>query len=125
MTTTLGWARVFPAIKRPPSDPIARLGVWYPVVSRGERRVVLEVNGSHVDLPDDLVELRDKRPEKFTVVYRTEADPNPAHGTRADLGRVYAVCPSCAARVKLRGHPEDLECTMCAHRGVVAWWETG
>lgn len=125
MTTNLGWARVFPAIKRPSSDPNARLGVWYPVVSRGDRRVVLEVNGSHVDLPDDLVELRPKRPDKFTVVYRTEADPNPAHGTREDLGLVYAVCPACGTRARLRGHPEDLTCPMCAHRGEVAWWETG
>ena len=119
------WARVFPAAKRPATDPVVRLGVWYPVMSHDTNRVVLEVNGQQIDLPEYVVEIRDKRPEKFTVVYRTKADPNPARGTRQDLGRVYAVCPSCGSRQRLYGQPEKLACETCDHRGVVAWWETG
>src|SRR5262249_49364935 len=98
MADSLGWARVFPAVRRPPTDPNPRLGVWYPVISRGDTRVVLDVQGQHIELPEDFVEFRQKRPEKFTVVYRTADDPNPATGTRADLGRVYAVCPMSATR---------------------------
>lgn len=125
MAVAHGWGRVFPAARRPPLDPMPRLGVWYPIVSRGSSRVVLDVQGEHVDLPDDLVEVRPKRPEKFTVVYRTRTDTNPAMGTRGDLGRVYAVCPACGNRVRLMGHPDNMDCPDCAHRGEVAWWETG
>ena len=121
----LAWARVFPAAKRPETDPVVRLGVWYPVMSRDTNRVVLEVNGQQIDLPDYVLEIRPKRPEKFTVVYRTKADPNPARGTRQDLGRVYAVCPACGSRQRLYGQPDNLACETCDHRGVVAWWETG
>ena len=121
----LAWARVFPAAKRPETDPVVRLGVWYPVTSRDTNRVVLEVNGHKIDLPDYVLEIRPKRPEKFTVVYRTKADPNPARGTRQDLGRVYAVCPACGSRQRLYGQPDSLSCDACDHRGVVAWWETG
>lgn len=125
MMASLGWARVFPAARRPRADPMARLGVWYPVVSRGASRVVLDVHGRRLDLPDDLVEIRAKRPDRFTVVYRTETDVNPAAGTKRDLGRVYAVCPTSGTRVRLYGHPDELECPACGHKGEVAWWETG
>lgn len=125
MATAVQWARVFPAVRRPPTDPMPRLGVWYPVVSRGASRVVLEVHGRRLDLPADLVEIRDRRPDRFTVVYRTATDPNPAVGTTKDLGRVYAVCPVSGTRVRLYGQPEEIECPVCQHTGEVAWWETG
>ena len=125
MTASFGWARVWPAARRLASDAAARQGVWYPVVSRGESRVVLEVHGRHVDLPGDVVELRDQQPGRFTVIYRTATDPNPAIGTKGDLGRVYAVCPGCGTRVRLMGHPDEVECPRCRHEGEVAWWETG
>src|SRR2546422_11288581 len=51
--------------------------------------------------PQDVIELRRRRPDRFTVVYRTWNDPNPAQGTKADVGRTYAVCPKCASRVRL------------------------
>lgn len=125
MPVSPGWARIFPATRRPPTDPSPRLGVWYPIVSRDASRVVLEVQGTPVALPDDMVETRSKRPDRFTVVYRTPTDHNPASGTKADLGRVYAVCPSSGTRIRLFGQPQELECPACGHAGEVAWWETG
>jgi DNA-directed RNA polymerase subunit RPC12/RpoP len=120
----VGWGRVWP-VSRPEADPMPRHGAWYPVVNRGETRVVLDAHGQRVALPVEQVEVRDKRPDRFTVVYRVSNQPNPARGTRQDLGRVYAVCPSCTARSRLIGQPEETQCRSCGHRGVVAWWETG
>lgn len=129
MDQTLGWARMWFAAKRDDDDSEAPLrhGAWYPVLSTGDTRVVLDVRGQRVVVPQDLIELRPKRPDRFTVVYRTHDDPNPARGTRADLGKRYAVCPLCASRVLLRGHviPAVATCQKCGHQGIVAWWETG
>ena len=128
MDQTLGWARMWFAAKRDEeSEAPLRHGAWYPVLSTGDTRVVLDVRGQRVVVPQDLIELRPKRPDRFTVVYRTYDDPNPARGTRADLGRRYAVCPICASRVLLRGHviPAVTTCQKCGHQGIVAWWETG
>lgn len=128
MEPTLGWARVWFAAKRDEeADPRLRNGAWYPVLSQGDQRAVLDVSGHRVAVSQDMIEVRPKRPDRFTVVYRTYDDPNPARGTRADLGRRYAVCPFCASRVLLRGHviPAVTTCHKCGHQGIVAWWETG
>ena len=106
------------------SDPMLRQGAWYPVVSNGATRTVLEVSGRRVAVPSDLVEIRPKRPDRFTVVYRPRDSGNPARGTRSDLGRMYAVCPACGSRVRLVGHPRETKCP-CSFRGEIAWWETG
>lgn len=119
-----GWGRVWP-VARPEADPMPRHGAWYPIVTFGETRVVLDVHGTHVALPVEQVEVRDKRPDRFTVVYRVATQANPVRGTRQDLGRVYAVCPHCTNRMRLFGEPEETECRSCGHRGLVAWWETG
>ncbi len=118
------WARAW-AIARPKTDPMLRQGAWYPVVNHGSTFVMLDVRERYVMVPKHLVELRDARPEKFTVVYRGSGERNPAQGTGSDLGRKYAVCPSCANRVRLLGQPEFIHCYHCGHHGVVAWWETG
>jgi DNA-directed RNA polymerase subunit RPC12/RpoP len=101
-----------------------RQGAWYPVLSNGATRTVLEVSGRRVAVPSDLVEIRPKRPDRFTVVYRPRDSGNPARGTRSDLGRMYAVCPACGSRVRLVGHPRETKCP-CGFRGEIAWWETG
>jgi len=120
----LAWGRVWP-VSRPVADPMPRHGAWYPIRNKGETRVVLDVHGQRVALPIEQVEVRDQRPDRFTVVHRVATQPNPAQGTRQDLGRVYAVCPSCTQRVRLFGQQERTECPACRHKGVVAWWETG
>jgi len=120
----LGWARLW-AVARPQTEPRPRQGAWYPVVSRGNSFVVVDVHREHVMLPNHLVEMRDDRPKKFTVVYRPTDCYNPYAGTREDLGRRYVVCPECQARVRIHGQPETTACSSCGHRGIVAWWETG
>jgi hypothetical protein len=137
MTQHIGWARVWFAAKHD-SDVTLRQGAWYPVVNSSPTRVVLDVSGHQVTVPQDAIELRRRRPDRFTVVYRAWADPNPAEGTKADVGRTYAVCPKCAARVRLPKRPrlgtsgvwdardaERARCPKCNHEGIVAWWETG
>lgn len=102
-----------------------RQGAWYPVVNDGSNFVMLDVRERYVMVPKHLVEVRHDRPSRFTVVYRGTTDPNPAGGTRTDLGRRYAVCPSCSSRLRLFGEPADIHCFHCGHEGMVAWWETG
>ena len=121
---SLGWGRVF-AAARLSQGPETRRGAWYPVVSEGRSRIVLEVNGKHVDLAKTAVEVRPNRPDKFTVVYRSANDKAPPVEKGADPGRVYAVCPECAKRTRLFGEPQTLQCPACRHEGVIAWWETG
>src|SRR5256886_15148794 len=127
MDKVLGWARVWFAVKREDDEGLLRQGAWYPVLSSGVTRAVLEVSGQRVAVPQDMLEVRDKRPDRFTVVYRTYDDPNPARGTRADAGRRYGVCPKCATRIPFRSGiiPSRATCHKCKHEGIVAWWETG
>jgi len=123
-----GWARIWVAAKRDSQTEHVRQGAWYPVVSSGATRLVLTLPGSHDSLavPKDAFEVRSRLPERFTVVYRTTADRNPARGTTNDLGHTYAVCPKCTARVRLGlVPPPHTKCAKCGHEGDVAWWETG
>ncbi len=115
MDGTLGWARVWFAARRDDPEAPLRQGAWYPVVTSGVARAVLEVSGNRVAVAQDALEVRAKRPDRFTVVYRTRDDPNPARGTRADVGRCYGVCPTCATRVSFRGGviPAVTTCPKC------------
>ena len=119
----LGWARPW-AIARPFARPSPRAGAWYPVVAEADQhRVVLEILGKRVAVQRHLVEIREGRPERFTVVnLPKDGDSAAASG---ELGRRYAVCPSCNARLPLWGEPQRLTCGTCHHAGVVAYWETG
>src|SRR5437870_10132600 len=77
MEQILGWARLWFAAKREDErEAPLRNGAWYPILSSGVNRAVLEVSGQRVTVPQDLVEVREKRPDRFTVVYRTYDDPN-------------------------------------------------
>ena len=125
MTTTQGWARPW-AIARPFSKPTPRAGAWYPILGEaGDQRVVLQIRGRKVAVLKRLVEVRAERPSNFTVVYRGPHERNPARGTPDDLGRRYAVCPSCGTRLPIFHDPLILICGVCSHRGEVAYWETG
>src|SRR5256886_4546703 len=67
MEQILGWARLWFAAKREDEGETAlHNGAWYPVLSSGVNRAVLEVSGQRVTVPQDLVEVRDKRPDRFT-----------------------------------------------------------
>src|SRR5260370_22680910 len=100
MEQILGWARLWFAAKREEdAEAPLRNGAWYPILSSGENRAVLEVSGQRVAVSQDAVEVREKRPDRFTVVYRPYDAPNPARGTRADAGRRYGVGPKWANRI--------------------------
>ncbi len=119
----IGWARPW-SIAKPFARPSPRAGAWYPVVAEADAtRVVLEIRGKKVAVHRHLVEIREQRPDKFTVVNRPKADQDAQAG--GDLGRRYAVCPSCNARVPLWADPPRLTCGTCQHEGEVAYWETG
>ncbi len=118
------WARLW-ATSRPKTDPMLRQGAWYKVVGETESMVVLEVRRKHATVGRELIELRDHRPDRFTVVYRARNSHNPVEGSKEDVGRTYGVCPSCGRRVRLFGEPRDATCVGCGHSGEIAWWETG
>jgi len=126
MDSSNSWARVWVAAKREADWGMVRQGAWYAVLRGGATRLVLDVPGGPISLPNDAVELRPDRPRHFTAVYRARDEPNPVRGTPLDLGRVYAVCPMCAARTRLPPVPPlSLVCGKCQHEEAVAWWETG
>lgn len=119
-----GWARLYPVAK-PFTSPMLRHGAWYLVVDDLGKRLVVVVKGRRVAVPRHLLEVRPRRPNRFTVVYRTREEASPAYGTPGNMGRVYAVCPAAGCRVPLVGEPPLLRCPRCGHEGEVAWWETG
>ena len=118
------WARLY-ATARPFTRPMLRHGAWYPVVDDLDQRVVVVVKERRVAVPRHLLEFRERRPARFTVVYRPRGSAETTYGTPGNLGRVYAVCPECGARLPIIGEPSALTCARCKHRGEVAWWETG
>lgn len=114
------WARLFPTA-RPFLRPMPRAGGWYPVVRELGERLVVEVASRRVAVPASLLEVRDTRPVRFSVVRR----PLDAPQTQDGLGRVYSVCPQCCSRAPLFGEPVLRVCDVCGHRGELAWWESG
>jgi hypothetical protein len=123
MNETVGWARVWAAI-RPNRAPTLRRGAWYRVLEEKPSTVVLGVDDKRIAVPRRLLEIRPKNPARFSVVHKMDTDPNPVRGTTHDVGRMYAVCPNDRARVPLFGQPEILQCPACGYKGVIAWWET-
>lgn len=122
-TRFVGWARVYPALKRSVAKQLRR-GAWYPVL-RDEMpdRVTIRMGDRPVDVPRRLLEIRDRRPGFFTVVSRPEYRQGTGRPSEGRLGKTYVVCPSCNRRFALFGHPETKDCPGCGHRGDVAWWE--
>ena len=119
------WARLWPTV-RPPHSRSLRAGAWYPVMKDDlEDRVSLLLGESTIDVPRRLLELRPRRPKRFTVVYRADYRRTPGRPSVHKLGKNYAVCPICLHRFGIFGEPERKECPNCGHEGEVAWWETG
>lgn len=123
---TVAWARPW-AITSQLARKALRAGAWYPVVERARRdgSVVVVIRNRRVRVPARLLEMRDERPHRFTVVYLGQSDVNPAAGSRRDLGRLYGVCPASGHRVSIRYPQVHAECPGCGYRGEVGWHETG
>lgn len=119
MAKHLGWARV-----RPPSYGSLRRGAWYQVVSDDVSAVVVKVSERGVSVPRERLQIRQRRPEHFSVVVRSPDDPNPVRGTPKDLGLKYAVCPSSQTRVRLADDAPYLVCPECGCRYAIDWGET-
>lgn len=118
------WGRVWPAI-RPPHSRNLRAGAWYPIVNDElPDRVTLEIGSSTFDVPRRVLEIRPRKPTRFSVVHRVDYDYSSRRKSVHKLGRFYAVCPACDERFALFGKPEQVECKFCNHKGDVAWWET-
>ena len=90
-----------------------------------EDRVSLLLGETIVDVPRRFLEIRPRRPKRFTVVYRAGYDRPPGRRSIHNLGKQYAVCPICLHRFALFGEPERRDCPNCGHEGEIAWWETG
>ncbi len=119
------WARLWPTV-RPPHSRNLRAGAWYPVMKDDiEDRVSLWLYDELVDVPRRFLEIRHRRPKRFTVVYRAGYERPAGRPSVHNLGRNYGVCPICLHRFALFGQPERKECPNCGHDGEVAWWETG
>ncbi len=127
MKDPIGWARV----KGPAEVGVTSLdgeaatlrrGAWYPVVSDdASPTVVLDISREEKAIPRESLQIRRHQSERFSVVARDPADPNPVRGTPADLGPTYAVCPTTRFRVRLTEHADSLECPRCGNGHLVAW----
>jgi len=124
MSKAKAWGRVWPAI-RPPHSRNLRAGAWYPIVNDElPDRVTLEIGCSTIEVPRRVLEIRPRKPTRFSVVHRVDYDYSSGRKSVHQLGRFYAVCPACDERFALFGKPERVECKFCNHKGDVAWWET-
>lgn len=123
-TQAKGWARIWSAIT-PPHSRNLRQGAWYPVVKDDlPDRVTLGIGDGTVVVPRRVLEIRPRRPDRFSVVHRVGYDQSRQRHSIHKLGKFYAVCPVCGERSALYGQPERIECKYCGHKGDVAWWET-
>ena len=119
-----GWARLWPSI-RPPHSRNIRAGAWYPVIKDDlPDRVTIRLGNAAIEVPRRVVEVRARRPNRFTVVHRVGYQVSAARHSLHKLGKRYAVCPACQWRFGLIGAPEKKRCPSCGHEGEVAWWET-
>jgi hypothetical protein len=118
------WARLWPSV-RPPHSRNLRAGAWYAVLNdEMADRVTILLYGDEVDVPRRVLEVRDRRPTRFSVVHRVGYRRAPGRASMFHLGKRYAVCPACSWRFGLVGEPERRQCPNCGHEGEVAWWET-
>ena len=120
---SMGWARVYPTVKRVRSKTLRR-GAWYQVVQDEQPdRVAIQMGSRTVRVPRRLLDIRRRRPSHFSVVTRVGYTEDPARKSQHNLGKRYVVCPVCSHRVALRGKPDDMLCPQCGHQDQVGWWE--
>lgn len=114
------WARLLPAADLSPRR--LRQGAWYPIAgTHVDGRIIIAVGTRRVALPEVLLEVTDRPPVRFTVVWRRRYLADESRGTPADFGCAYAVCPGCAARVPLEGRQSRVLCPSCGHPGRADW----
>lgn len=101
-------------------DCALRRGAWYRVISLTADAVVLNVSGQPVSVERRLIEIRDARPRRWTVVRLPQNAAPPARVFRDG----YGVCPRCQNRCPLpRPDVKELRCPRCEASAEVAWEE--
>lgn len=101
-----------------------RRGAWYQVVNDNlESLVILSVRGTNVPVPRSMVELRDNRPDQWSVVRWEESQRGARRASDANLGLTYVVCPNCSHRASVIDQPEPavLSCENCRGTFPVDW----
>jgi len=76
--------------------------------------VFLNVRKTNVPIPRSMLDLRDQKPDQWSVVKWQESQRGARRASEQDLGLVYAVCPSCSERGKIDPlDAAELTCMNC------------
>jgi hypothetical protein len=99
-----------------------RRGAWYVVVSESNNSlVILDVNKSNRPANRHSLEIREEKPDSWSVVRRDPDQEAAQRASDAELGPVYGVCPGCRARAKMAGRDATFTCPECNSDFPVDW----
>jgi hypothetical protein len=96
-----------------------RRGAWYRVLKVGDLEVVIEVNKKPVAVLKAVLEIQQRPPLRWSVVPK---EGRPKSGA-VQLGKHYAVCPSCRTRAAVKDKAREMDCPRCKGSFPVAWEE--
>lgn len=97
-----------------------RRGAWYLVVNETSSLVVLEVRKENVPVPASMVDIRDAKPDAWSVVEWDAHQLGAARASEQNLGLTYAVCANCGERQAIE--PPDagrMTCESCGREAVL------
>jgi hypothetical protein len=98
-----------------------RRGAWYRVIEITDLQATIEVNRRRVEVLRAWLEIRERPPQRWSVVEGAKDNrkaPPPLRGT-------YGVCPSCRARAPIPKRARTLECKKCRQEFAINWEEAG
>ena len=98
-----------------------RKGAWYRVHHLDDLKAVIEVNHRKVEVLRAWLEIRDRPPQRWSVVEGSKENqkaPPPLRGT-------YGVCPNCRARTALPKKAREHQCKKCGNEYEIDWAEAG
>ena len=111
------WARVY----RSETYGLRR-GAWYPVVRESDSTVIiLDVNKENRLVNREGLEIRETKPEVWSIVRRSPDQEAAQRASDASLGPVYGVCPECQNRILMTTRPESYTCPKCGIEHDVDW----
>jgi hypothetical protein len=96
-----------------------RRGAWYRVLELNDLQAVIEVNRRPVGVLRAWLEIRERPPQRWSVVEGSKDNrkaPPQLRGT-------YGVCPGCRARAPLPKRARTHECTRCRQEFEINWAE--
>jgi len=98
-----------------------RKGAWYRVVQLDDLQAVIEVNHRKVSVLRAWLEIRNRPPQRWSVVEGSKENqkvPPPLRGT-------YGVCPNCRARTPLPKKVREHQCKKCGNEYEIDWADAG